>query len=187
MAALKMAVIKHAEGLRRSGSYSVITMLIIWLPVLLFACSNNNATGKHKDSTSAVAGRAKFIKKPAATYQDTVIVDSPAAVFYYADTAQLEKIKAQVDTTVYKGIMHDYFFQMRYDHITIKKLWPKLKIMDCKNCRYLLFTRKKGEKECIDLNTKNDAFGLFVFDGIKSPEEVDMTNMETEFSFYLKK
>jgi hypothetical protein len=53
--------------------------------------------------------------------------------------------------------------------------------------RYLLFQKKGGGADCIDLNIKNDARGLIIFNAQKSPQLVDMTNIETELDFYFKK
>ena len=82
--------------------------------------------------------------------------------------------------------MHDYFFQMRYAHIAMKKNWPGLAIIESKRYRYLLFNKKDGSRECVDLDKKDDAYGLFVFDGKKSPLVVDLANTETQVSDYLK-
>jgi len=44
-----------------------------------------------------------------------------------------------------------------------------------------------GKVEVIDLNTKNDPCGLFVFNGQKPPLLVDMTNIDTDLGFYFSK
>ena len=76
---------------------------------------------------------------------------------------------------------------MRNARIVIKKTWPALKIIESKHYRYLLFMKKDGSKECIDLDKYDDMYGLFVFDANQSPELVDMMNIETQVSFYLKR
>jgi hypothetical protein len=55
------------------------------------------------------------------------------------------------------------------------------------NGRYILFKKSDGKVEVIDLNTKNDPCGLFIFDGQKSPLLVDMTNIDTDLGFYFSK
>jgi hypothetical protein len=127
-----------------------------------------------------------FFHKPPSTYQDTLIVRRQAAVFYQPDSLQLAKIKAQTDTRVYESSIHEYFYQIRNARMVIKKTWPSLTITESKNCRYLLFIKKDGSRESIDVDTKNDAYGLIVFDGKKGPLMVDMMNVETQVSFYLK-
>ena len=70
--------------------------------------------------------------------------------------------------------------------IVIKKNWPRLPIIESEKYRYLMFITKDSSREYIDLDTIKDTHGVFVFNGKKSPLIVDMTNIETEISFYLK-
>jgi len=86
----------------------------------------------------------------------------------------------------YDGMMHEYFYQMRNAANTIKKNWPALLITYAKHHRFLLFKKNNGTSVCLDLDTKNDAYGLIVFNRHKDPLPVDMTNLETAISFYLK-
>jgi hypothetical protein len=155
---------------------------------IFFSCSNNpvadNATIKIDDTIKA--NKAKTgLHKPGCTYQDTLIIDVPSAVFYYPDSLQLEKIKQLTDSVVYIGSMHEYFYMMQNARAVIKKEWPNLKIKDAKNCRYLLFRKKDGARECIDLDRYDNIYGLFVFDGKKAPGLIDMMNIDTQVSFYL--
>ena len=80
--------------------------------------------------------------------------------------------------------MHDYFYQMRNARLVLKKYYPNIKIKEVKNVRYLLFERADGKKEYVDLNTKDEPCGLFIFDGKKEPKIVDMMNIDTELGFY---
>jgi len=67
----------------------------------------------------------------------------------------------------------------------ITNTWPTLKIVDAKNYRYILFIKKDGAKECIDLDKYDDMDGLFVLDGKKSAMLIDAMNVETEVGSYL--
>ena len=71
--------------------------------------------------------------------------------------------------------------------MVLKIYYPLIKITDVKKARYLLFEKANGKKEYIDLNTKNDPCGIFIFDGQKAPQLVDMTNIESELGFYFLK
>jgi hypothetical protein len=122
--------------------------------------------------------------KPGSSYTDTVKIKSPAAVLYSPDSLQLEKIKAITDTMIFEGTMHDCFYQMRNSRNILKKSYKYVQIIEVKNARYLVFEKVNGEKEYLDLNTQNDPCGLFIFNGSKSHRLVDMTNIETELSFY---
>jgi hypothetical protein len=153
----------------------------------LLACSCQSIETSNQDlATKKPGARPKHVQKPPAAFQDTLIIKSQAAVFYYPDSIQILKIKDSLDSSVYKGIMHSYFYQLRNAHIVLNKLWPKLKIYDAKKFRYLLFIEKDADNFCIDLNKKNELYGLIVFSKKKQPEDVDMTNLETQISFYLK-
>jgi hypothetical protein len=81
--------------------------------------------------------------------------------------------------------MHDYHFQLHYCHVFLQSEWPALQIIEAKNCRYLIFTLEGQKDQCIDLDTKSDMYGLFVTSGKKPPVQVDMTNVNTEASYYL--
>ena len=153
---------------------------------MIFSCNNNGGTKKETASTAKTIIVTKVFTKPPSTYPDTLIINFPAAVFYQPDSLQLSRIKALTDSMVFDGSMHEYFYQMRNARIVIKKNWPGLTITEAKNYRVIMFIKKNNTREYIDLDTKNDTHGLFVFDGKESPLFVDMTNIETAISFYLK-
>ena len=92
----------------------------------------------------------------------------------------------QTDPVAYEGLEHEYFFQMRNARIVIKRTWPSLNIVEAKRFRYLIFIKRDGTREYIDLDTKKEPYGLFVFDCKKTATQVDMSNIETDVSFYLK-
>lgn len=152
--------------------------------ISIFACNNNSAA--KKETVIPLQMVTKHFVKPPATNDDTLVIDFPAAVFYHPDSLQLKKIKELTDSISFDGTMHEYFYQMRNARIVIKETWQGLTIVESKNYRFILFIKKDKTKECIDLNTKNDVEGLYVFDRKKPPVLVDMTNIETEISFYLK-
>ena len=169
-------------------SYTINIILTTWLFFIIFSCTNNTVSNKKEEINKVnTITTTKASKKPPGTYQDTLTINLPAAVFYHPDSLQLEKIKAITDTMVYEGTMHDCFYQMRNSRFVLKKYYPRIKIIEVKNARFLLFEKTGGEKEYIDLNTKNDPCGMFIFDGQKAPRLVDMTNIESELGFYFSK
>jgi hypothetical protein len=154
-----------------------------------FSCKNNHASdnAKMKIADSVKSIKTKIVsRKPPGTYQDTLTIDVPSAVFYHPDSLQLEKIRQLSDSVFYIGSMHEYFYMMRNARSVIKKEWPKLKIMEAKNYRYLLFRKKDGSKEYIDLDKNSEVYGLFLFDGKKTAQLADMANIDTELYFYFK-
>jgi hypothetical protein len=163
-------------------SFIVIAPAII----LTSSCNNNNSNKVIALPPSKTTILLKVIKKAASTCQDTLTILTPAAVFYHPDSLQLVRIKTLTDSAFYEASMHEYFYQMRTARITIQKTWPQLSIIESKNYRYLLFIKKDGTKQCVDLDKKNDPFGLLVFITKKDAQVADMMNVETDIWFYLK-
>jgi hypothetical protein len=162
---------------------SFISLLLL----ILCSCSDPATEDQQEVNKAGTGAEKKANSKPPATYADTLLVNLPAAVFFEPDSIQLKKIQAQSDSMVFDGTMHEYFFQMRNARIVLKKNWPGLQIKDAKNYSCILFLKNDHSQTLIDINANNNACGLFVFDGKKSPVLIDMTNLETEVSFYLKK
>lgn len=171
--------------MKKTTNVIYISFITLYFFFAVFSCTDNNVSDKKVTKEINISNATKILKKPSGIYFDTLIINFPAAVFYHPDSVQLKKIKELTDPVVYDGTMHEYFFQMRNSRMVINKTWPALKIIESKNYRYLLFIKKDGSQEIIDLDTKNDAYGLFVFNGKKPPRIIDMTNIETEISFYL--
>jgi hypothetical protein len=157
-----------------------ISMVILFFA--LFSCRHN---ASKKDVPREKKQDKQEIKtKPSSSFSDTLIISSRSAVFYYPDSLQLEKIKEVTDKNIFESFLHDYYYQVRFGHLVLKEQWPGINIEEARNVRYLLFLKKDTIPECIDLDTKNDAYGLFVFDPLKKPVQVDLTNAESEIGFY---
>lgn len=155
------------------------------LVFISLSCSDSpmqTKPAKHKTENKNIVKN-----KPSATFSDTLKINFPAAVFYSPDSLQLEKIKSVTDARIFDGSMHEYFYLMRNAHIVIRKYYPKLQIIEAKNVRYLLFTGADKKNNCIDLDTKNDAYGLFIFNMKKPPRLTDMADIESELRFYFLK
>lgn len=150
--------------------------------VTAIAC-NPGSEEQHAGTDHAALKEA--VKKPASTYQDTVMINFPAAVFFYADSLQLQQFRNVSDPGVYDGTMHELYYQVRNAHKVIPAAWPGLRIVEAKKQRFLLFIKKDGSKIYIDLDQRPEPQGLFVFNGSKEPIPIDMTNLETGISFYL--
>ena len=165
-----------------------INKLALIALIFLFHCSCNNQkipdeVNKSKTDTTK---EAQVRIKPPSFYQDTLKIRVPATVFFYPDSTQLEKIKALTKPLAYSAIIHENFYEVRYAHNVIKKSFPGLKIIEAKNCRYLLFIKKDGSAECRDLDKYADKYGLLVFNGKKSPQLIDMVNLDMQIPIYLR-
>ena len=162
----------------------LFTIYIVSILSLTASCSNNPVDEKEKNTS--LPGQQVHTKPPS-TFQDTTQIDLPAAVFYVPDSLQLEKIKKLTESAIFDATMHEYFFQMRNARLSIKRDWPLLKIIEAKNVRWLLFHGKGNDSTYIDLNTRNDSHGLFLFQPGKKPHYTDMMNIDTELGYYFKK
>jgi hypothetical protein len=132
-------------------------------------------TGEHKDT---------IIRKPPASFSDTLIIYFPSAVFYNPDSLQLQKIKEISAKNQYETDVHNCFYLMKNARMSLKKYWPKIHIIESLANRYLLFVKPDKTKTCIDLNSEGDMCGLFLFDGKKEPQLADMMNIDTALGFY---
>ena len=149
---------------------------------LLLACRHQSR--KNEVSIDNKREENKSIIKPPTIFSDTLKIASKAAVFYYPDSLQLEKIRAGSDTSKFDAIMHEYFYQFRYVHNVLNKYWPGINIVEARNVRYLLFIKADKSSEIIDLDTKYDPYGLLVFDPQKDPSQLELTNAASEIGFY---
>ena len=156
--------------------------------ILFFLLACRHQSGKNDEASNDNSKKEhKPITKPPAMFSDTLKIDTKAAVFYYPDSLQLEKIKAGIDTSSFDAIMHEYFYQFRYVHNVLNKYWPGIKIVEARNVRYLLFMKAGKSKEIIDLDTKYDPYGLFIFNPQKNPIQLELTNAPSEIGFYFSK
>ena len=152
----------------------------------LAASCRSNPVQQDKEKNTSPSSQQVHTKPPS-NFRDTMQIDFPAAVFYHPDSLQLEKIKGLTDSAIFDATMHECFFQMRNARMSIKRDWPQLKIVEAENVRFLLFRSEANDSTLIDLNTKNDSHGLFLFQPGKKPHFTDMMNIDSELSFYFKK
>ena len=125
--------------------------------------------------------------KPPSSFSDTLLIDRPTAVFYNPDSIQMRKIKEQSSKNAYETDVHNCFYLMRNARRVIKKYWPRVHIIETSVNRYLLFIKSDKTKTYIDLDSKGDMCGIFLFNGKKEPELADMMNIDTALGFYFEK
>jgi hypothetical protein len=152
--------------------------------ILLFLLSCRHQSGKNEAPNVTKKKEHKSVIKPPTIFSDTLKINSIAAVFYYPDPLQLEKIRSGLDTSIFDAVMHEYSYQLSFAHTVLNNYWPKLKIIEAKTVRYLIFIKADKSRKVIDLDTKYDPYGLFVFDPEKDPSQLDMTNAESQIGFY---
>jgi hypothetical protein len=158
------------------------------IALYLLSCSCSQPGIKNKlPEEKKTKPKHVILKKPVSSFNDTLIINSKAAVFYRPDSIQMGKVKQVNEKIIFETIVHDCYYQMQNAHDVIQKFWPQLRIIESSKARYLLFVKKDKSKICIDLNEKNDICGIFLFDRDKDPVLIDMPNVNTALWFYFKK
>ena len=155
--------------------------------LILFSCSGSGNNNNNSNPGTAREKKFEAKGKPPSSFSDTVTINFLAAVFYHADSLQLEKIRAITDSGVFESTMHEYLYQMKYSRTVLKNNWPKIKIVEIKEARFILFKLEDETNECIDLNIISDPYGVIIFNRKKKSEQVDMTNIDTDLYFYFGK
>lgn len=124
------------------------------------------------------------VQKPASSYNDTLPVGPLSVVFFRPDSVQLGKLEDHMEKTLFEATMHDYFFQVKYAKRFMDEHFKNVRILDVDRARFLLF---KGYRRTflVDLDTY-ESNGMLVFDGVKAPELIDMTNVATQVSDYFQ-
>src|SRR6476469_3608947 len=89
-----------------------------------------------KNDATKTKSEHLHLAKPGSTYPDTLEITTASAIFYQPDSIHLEKIRTVTDERIFKGSMHEFFYQQRNAHLFLKEYWPKLKIIEAKNIRY---------------------------------------------------
>ena len=152
----------------------------ICLGLAIVSCSSPSKQDQPVPNKTEVA-------KPPSSFHDTLSISSSAVVLYGPDSLQLNKIKAVTDARIFKGSMHEFYYQQRNAHLFLQQYWPQLKIYDVRNIRFLQFIKLNNASEIIDLDKVGDAYGMFVFEPTKSPHQLDMMNIEAQVPDYFQK
>jgi hypothetical protein len=163
-----------------------IVFYFIVCPMAWFYISSCNESNSNQNESAKKNAHSKnsIIKKPGSSFNDTIVIQTKAAVFYSPDSQQMQKIKAVNEKNVFDMLVHDCHYQMQNALNSLKQDWPKIKIINASKARYLLFVKENKSTVCIDLDTKNDICGLFLFDTKKDPILADMPNINTVLQYY---
>ena len=159
--------------------YSILPFI---LPgIFLFSC-----TGHQPEKVSEIKSKTFPKNKPAATFTDTLKINSAAAVFYEPDSLQRIKIKASMDSGAFASNMHEYENLFNTSRSVIKKDYSDLQILEARDIKYLLFVTTSKKQYLINLDKVYDPCGLYAFDGKQPPQVIDMSNVETGMHFYFQ-
>lgn len=127
----------------------------------------------------------KIIQKPPSSYDDTVLIDRSCIVYYFPDSLQLEKIRLVTDSAIFNSTMHEFEYLIKNARraVSESKAVEGIPVREVLKGRYLLF-RGQSRDSCIDLNTRGDAIGIYLFKPSKWPWAVDLANIDTDLTAY---
>jgi hypothetical protein len=165
----------------------VCKIFILFSIISLFNYCKGPQTPKKIEASKNKESSVASYKKPASSFSDTLVISNTAAVFFNPDSSQLGRIKKVLKKDEYETEVHNCFYLMRNARWVIKQYWPRVHILEISKVRYLLFVKADKSKILIDLNTKNDMCGIFLFNRKKDPELIDMMNIDTALEFYFGK
>ena len=156
--------------------------LIIFCFSLCIGCNQH----KEKKYNSNYINKQLFQQKPGSSNNDTLFINTTAAVFFQPDSLQLIKIKAANAANVFSSLHHELFYQMRNARKVIRKYYLNVNIIESNQHRFICFSNSNKRTHIIDLNVIKDMSGLILFDQKQTPEIIDMMNIETALGFYFK-
>lgn len=162
--------------------YRNINSLFLFMVMFLTACKEIAKNEIHLPPETQEVPSAPL--NALSGFNDTIQIDARAAVFFNADTFQLERIKSNHDKSVLESMKHDCYYQMSNARLVLRNNWPQIKLVQVSATRYLEFLKDDNSKKLVDLNDRKDLCGLFLFQPDKNPELADMMNIETALEFY---
>lgn len=151
--------------------YSCICMLLILV-------SQSSCKPKTTGIEYHIVSNNETQHKPGTHCLDTFTLIGPSIVIYSPDELQLEMIRQHTNPNIFDGLMHEYEFQIIYCKRVIQSNFSEIPLYEPKNVRYLLFEKTNKEIYQLDLNSFDDAYGIFLFNGNDKPQLADMTNFE---------
>jgi hypothetical protein len=169
-----------------TGHLAINSQSAFVLMLLFFACTNT-VQKDNQEKKKNIAAVPIAVKKPGSSFNDTLFIAVRSAVFYTPDSMQLAAIKKVNEKNVFESLTHESFFQMRNARLVLQKYWPGIKIIPISRYRWLAFIKADKTRYMVDLNTRNDISGIFLFDPKKDPEPADMMNIDTALGFYFEK
>lgn len=160
--------------------------ILPFLVTVLIIISCADQPGNINKDPGTKQQKVNKVTKPPSSFTDTLVIKVSAAVFFRPDSLQLLKLKAITSSKDFESETHNWYYQVRNARMVIGKNWPQVHIMETFRARYLLFIKKDQQKAMIDLDKQGDMCGIFLFDGKKDPELVDMMNIDSFLGFYFQ-
>jgi len=118
------------------------------------------------------------------TINDTLIVNSRAAVFITPDSLQMEERRKQVGEDNFQIGMDDYAFYMNeaYEFLSAEKMT----ILETTGKKYIKFLLKDKAPKLIQIEKLPELWSIYFFDPRKRAKEIDMINIKEAYKNYFK-
>ncbi|MGF7039468.1 hypothetical protein [Mucilaginibacter lappiensis] len=157
------------------------TKLILFCSIILSGCASppQKVTSKKVNKKSV---RHSIAIKNNVDKQDTLTVDSIAAVFTKVDAVEIEKRRKKYGDDAFYASADDAVYYSSQSHEYLSK--QKLRIIDAQDQKFLKFVKADKTVMIIKLDTVAQLFNLYLFDPAKVPVNVDMTNIEDDYKKY---
>jgi hypothetical protein len=130
---------------------------------------------------------SKYQAIPSSTispFDDTLVLNSAAAVIIEPDSIQIEKSKrASGEADFYAGA-DDYLYYLNLAQKFLDSV--KMKTVVAKDKRFILFIGNEKSFELIKTDTLSELWTIYFFDPEMKAKKIDMTAIEEEYKRYFK-
>ena len=130
-----------------------------------------------QEADNASSGDHAFVQ--AATLQ----ISEPAAVYFHPDSLKLQNLEETLGEKFFTDAEESMGNLSTSRDYMVKE---NIRIIETE-ARELTFTKSDGTVKTIDLSSPEYTWGLFLFNGIDDPIQVDMAKPEKETAAYMKK
>lgn len=168
--------------------------LILFITVFFYSCKQSNSKSQDT-SDSVLSNKQRFVDdsfnegKPvipvASANSGTLTVDRRCAVYFEADSMQIEAAKRKIGEQDFYTVADDYLFYISEATQFFDK--KKLPILKAGGRKKLRFISSKGGVEEISLDFSKELWGMYLFDPSKAPHKIDITAAEEEYNKYFGK
>lgn len=156
----------------------------VFLVVIIFLTSCNNFDKNKMSNSTDTTAQKMIISNLQEPHQDTLIINTKAAVFISPDTIQIEKRKREVGEEDFMTGADDFLFYMNKSHEFLEK--QKLKLLDIKDRKFVKFIKEDKSSISIKVDTLPALWNVYLFDPSKAPINIDMTMIEEQYKNYYK-
>ena len=124
------------------------------------------------------------IKLPITANNDTLEINSKAAVYYEPDSTKIAQAKIKNETDFYTAT-DDNLYYISSSRKFLDSV--KINILDSKGKKFLKFIMVNNKIHIVKTDTLQTLWGLYLFDGLNTPVEADMTTVDLSYTEYFKK